>query len=459
MGKLLKTLGLTLLVALMAGPSSAAVLYTYTSASVLSTEPGIGHIAGGATIGTAPSGLGLLTFSMTSDLELNRAFGRVTPSSWSISDGVHTYSSSVSRPNPGQDFAFATDSLGAITEWIVDVWSYEDATCDSLCAYWLQDYVLLRTHNSPEAIPGQLTAFDVSNLCSAVSCDYGRPEDYNAQSAVAPGTWSTKEVDDPLGVPEPATLALVGAALLGAVTIRRRNPSMKGRAIRVASRLRPLAVLLFVAGVLGATSNASAALIAASDSSFSWTIDTATGLDWLDFDGGPAPSTNQRPYDEVAAELGTGGDYEGWRFAKPAELYTFILHVTGLPYLFAAPNTWSGQDGATDAVAALTGYTRQAGSLDIVLGFVGDRYSDGVSYGGLFDYYPQPNQVSEYTIWIYPSGSIVDTSGVYEDLGSWLVRGDGGSSAAPEPATLALVSAAIAGTLVTRRRKPPAPTV
>ena len=57
--------------------------------------------------------------------------------------------------------------------------------------------------------------------------------------------------------------------------------------------------------------NVQAALATASDANFSWTSDSLTGLDWLDFDGGAAPSTVERTYNDVSAQFGMGGDYEG----------------------------------------------------------------------------------------------------------------------------------------------------
>ncbi|MDL2336712.1 MAG: PEP-CTERM sorting domain-containing protein [Pseudomonadota bacterium] len=212
--------------ALVSGDAFAgAVLYTYKGALALSTAPGTGSISGGATVGTAPPELSVLTFQMTAILEANRAYSLGGASSWTISDGVHSFSSSAPPPNLSQVFLFATDSVGAITEWDIYISTYNDATCDSSCAYWLQDDIHLRTMNSPQPVPGTLTAFDQSLLYSAVDGDFGRPWDYNALSPAAPGNWMMTPIQGG-DVPEPSTITLVSAALLGVVVMRRRKPAV-----------------------------------------------------------------------------------------------------------------------------------------------------------------------------------------------------------------------------------------
>jgi len=222
------------------------------------------------------------------------------------------------------------------------------------------------------------------------------------------------------------------------------------RAAKFNIRKSSVFLSLIIGIVIILTKPGYADLMSFSDSSFSWTTDTSTGLDWLDFDGGAAPATSQRPYSDVAAQLGPGGDYDGWRFASRAEVYQFVLNITGLSSLTAAPNTSSSQDGATDLVAAWTGYTRRVGTLDVVHGFTGDLSGSSVYYSGLFDYYVQPNQVSNYTIWI--PGTLVNTTGVYDDLGSWLVRGSS-PNPIPEPSTMLLFGSGVAGLGLWRYRK------
>lgn len=91
---------------------------------------------------------------------------------------------------------------------------------------------------------------------------------------------------------------------------------------------------LFAGLLMLAMGGAHAMLVSGSDSAFSWTTDTTTGLDWLDFDGGAAPNSVLRPKDDVAAHLVLGGDYAGWRFATNAEVYQLILDATGFPSIY-----------------------------------------------------------------------------------------------------------------------------
>ena len=115
---------------------------------------------------------------------------------------------------------------------------------------------------------------------------------------------------------------------------------------------------------------ASATLMPMSDASFSWTADSSTGFDWLDFDGGPALSAVGRSWDDVSAQLGSGGDYEGWDFATRAQVNGFVLAATGVP--FSASGYSTAYQGITDLVAGYTGYTRQSSILDYVYGLTKD---------------------------------------------------------------------------------------
>jgi hypothetical protein len=56
---------------------------------------------------------------------------------------------------------------------------------------------------------------------------------------------------------------------------------------------------------------------------------------------------------------------------------------------------------------------------------------------------------------LFVPGTLVNTTGAYVDLGSWLVRGE--AQAAPEPTTLALFGLGLAGLGFSRRKQLPIP--
>ena len=91
------------------------------------------------------------------------------------------------------------------------------------------------------------------------------------------------------------------------------------------------AVLL---GLMALSTSAQAAIYAAHDSSQGGglqnvTVDSETGLAWLDLTVSQInPSTSSfRSYNDVVAQLGTGGDFEGYRFATREEVRTFWQHA------------------------------------------------------------------------------------------------------------------------------------
>lgn len=78
--------------------------------------------------------------------------------------------------------------------------------------------------------------------------------------------------------------------------------------------------LLALAGLtLSLSANAAIVSIDSSFGADTITRDTATGLDWLD-----VTETLNLSYNEVTAQLGSGGAFEGYRYATEAELGTLI---------------------------------------------------------------------------------------------------------------------------------------
>lgn len=78
------------------------------------------------------------------------------------------------------------------------------------------------------------------------------------------------------------------------------------------------------------------------------TQDTASGLEWLDL-----TVTVGMSYDAVSAQLGTGGAYEGWRYATTSEVIGFFDAFGGDSGYYTG---WSTQNnGLFDEIAPLWG--------------------------------------------------------------------------------------------------------
>ena len=108
------------------------------------------------------------------------------------------------------------------------------------------------------------------------------------------------------------------------------------------NRLRKLAAAFFIFAIFGM---AHADFIDYG----AYTRDTLSGLDWRDIEG-----TVGLSYNETIAEMSLGGLVHGWRYATQDEVEQFWLNVHGGVLIggFAEEN-----DGITDAVAALMGYS------------------------------------------------------------------------------------------------------
>lgn len=157
---------------------------------------------------------------------------------------------------------------------------------------------------------------------------------------------------------------------------------------------------------------------------FNITRDTATGLDWLDL----TLSTN-RSFAAVTAQLGTGGNYQGFRVATDMEIGQLFLDV-------GAPST--NGSGVSFNTAA-----------EFLVSAVG---TTGVNSSGPFGYgFRNPNTapaahraVSQYADY-NPQPFVSVNAGYVSDValaqyGTWLVRNTPAGGAVPEATPLVIWS-------------------
>ena len=167
------------------------------------------------------------------------------------------------------------------------------------------------------------------------------------------------------------------------------------------------------------------------------TRDTNSGLDWLDL-----TETNSMSYDTVSAQLGTGGQFEGWRYATSAEVVTlwsnFGVHLNQF-YSGSGPF-----DPSIDDAARLLGNiwfeARRSGSgllgLTATTSSSGNRAWMGAYNSTSAVYYTDGSH------WTSDYGSSVQT-------GSFLVQ----TSPVPVPAAVWLFGFGLIGLIGVARRK------
>lgn len=181
-----------------------------------------------------------------------------------------------------------------------------------------------------------------------------------------------------------------------------------------------------------------------------FTTDTNSRLDWLD-----VSLTLNKSYYDVSSQLGSGGEFEGWRYATSAELNSLVLSVAEKPYSYSYgdfPTTYFGSSQLFELVELFGavhfveegGYT--AGLLaDGPTSFDSDYYHKVAwivtnlnDVGGHKDYL----QLTNGGFW-HKLGS--------NSFGSYLVR-DTAISAVPLPSSILLFTPLLIG-LVGLRRK------
>ena len=195
----------------------------------------------------------------------------------------------------------------------------------------------------------------------------------------------------------------------------------------VMSRLRIITQFVLIA-LATSFGTAQAALISA-QSDFGLdtvTVDTSTGLRWLD-----VTLSTDYSYDEIQAQLGHGGMFEGFRLASRDEVSTLFSNA-GIPLVsgsFVAENY-----DPVRALMDLVGITGTDGNLGTGIPF-------DYTVGHMFDPVPpregwvwvatlsayDPNQTARASV-----SSSVPSDNQNDRHGSWLV-------AVPEPSTVVLI--------------------
>lgn len=189
--------------------------------------------------------------------------------------------------------------------------------------------------------------------------------------------------------------------------------------------------------------NANAAIV----DNGTYTTDTATGLDWLDL-----TATAGMSYNQVTAELGAGGLFEGWTYATRAQVSGFWDAFGGDSNYY---NGWSTQNnGLFDVMAPLVGDLYCTASACTPGDGLSKWITGGLSAKGYKEIALSADlaTVSQAATEDYftPGWNSIRTTDVAPDTGSALIR----VSAIPVPAAVWLFGSGLLGLIgVARRNK------
>ena len=164
------------------------------------------------------------------------------------------------------------------------------------------------------------------------------------------------------------------------------------------------------------------------------TIDTDTGLEWLDFS-----STNAMSYNDISAQLTTGGTWDGWRYATVQEIES-LLNAAGGNGVYGRFSSAENEGVYANLIDLMfPGYTRNY--LRIFMDGPNVTYHATTVINGMDD---QGD-------WLDPYYSGDDTRPYYagSDISSALVR----TSVVPVPAAAWLFASGLMGLIGLARRK------
>lgn len=163
---------------------------------------------------------------------------------------------------------------------------------------------------------------------------------------------------------------------------------------------------------------------------YNLTLDTETGLEWLDV----TLSTNRAMLD-VRANLATGGDYQGFRFASLPEVESLIDH-------FGVVNSGHEDPAVTRAIQLLgdtEGALPEQGQLSSLSAIIGEEAYPGASW------FLDISDFSEGGLLPDHAGVGYALTGYFEVVPEpWMGYAMVRSTPVPEPSALALASLAFA---------------
>ena len=207
--------------------------------------------------------------------------------------------------------------------------------------------------------------------------------------------------------------------------------SNDNKAVRMQQPLSTLIALL-----LGLILSQASHAVLMSQGDGSLTLDTATGMHWLDMDH----STNLS-YNEMRIEMLSGGLFEGFRYATREEVQALFLNG-GVVDINAG--SAGNVQPALDLMALLGVTSSSSRGINEIFGLTGSTHSGGVGSGMLDHFYSDG-------VAFYDASVVGPTYGMdykSNSIGSWLVT----TAEVPLPPALLLFSSALALSGLIKRR-------
>ncbi|WP_169570276.1 hypothetical protein [Sneathiella limimaris] len=204
--------------------------------------------------------------------------------------------------------------------------------------------------------------------------------------------------------------------------------------------------LAVLAGFFLTLSSAAAAPVSFIDNG-TYTSDTQSGLEWLDVN-----LTAGRNYFDVSSELGSGGEFEGWRYATAQEFLGLISNWTGITVTVQHQVVFA--EGLLDGLVSLLGPTSggvfaEGSNNYFIRGVLADKVGDW-HHQSAFIY--DMDHVENDADYIYGNGGPYSDYSIEGKYGAFLVR-DIAISAVPLPPAILMFGAAIIGLgLISRKR-------